>query len=67
MYTYIRVWQKPTQYCNYPSVKNKEKKSTTKKLRIMFYSVDFLRTYTQKAVSQISLSHCSEEVSEEDR
>ena len=29
MYTYLihaDVWQKPTQYCNYPSIKNKVKK-----------------------------------------
>ena len=31
----------------------------------MFYLVDFLRTYTQKAASQVALRDCSEEVSEE--
>ena len=32
----VDVWQKSTQYCNYPSIKNKRIKKKKKRIRLMY-------------------------------
>lgn len=54
----------PTASPNFMLTGKKKKKSTTQKLRIVFYLANFLRIPTGKGASQIALWKCSKEARE---
>ena len=52
---WVDVWQKPTQYCNYPSIKNKERKIKRKGNNIKKMSATMEDTfYTINIVPEVS-------------